>query len=383
MTQACFGSAVHLKTNRPGCTGTDCGASSTLMNSTRLLPRPCLLTAVALMVLMLVVLIGWHWSRTEAEEPLYGGKRLSEWLYPTLPDFVWIPNDVYGHIHNELWERLVDPSEPARFPVTGWGIDPSTRQPLHLDTNAIPWLIRWMGARPSPWERLRHQIADHLPARLGTWIDSSARTVAMARHYRWQVAAFEGFTSLSTNATAALPALSNLLFRADATMPLTFAIGNIGPEGLGLLTNVLTRAKAPLRDDAALSLGLHYAEATMALPALVRCVERGEASYQVLGAIGRIGGENSRLVPALVTWLNATNTPPGVEFDEDMAILVLGLQGPRARAALPALRSRYLQASAAGDQNDCKLLRRVLKKIAPNEDLLPPPGPGEDSTEWP
>ena len=205
----------------------------------------------------------------------------------------------------------------------------------------------------------------------------------MARPYRWQVAAFQGFTLLGTNATAALPSLSNLLSRADAGMPLTFAIGNLGPEGLALLTNVLTRAKPSLRDGAALSLGLHYAEATMALPALIRCVERGGASYDVLGAIGRIGGENPRLVPALQAWLDTTNMPPGVEFDDSMAILILGLQGPRARAAIPALRSRYLQASAAGDLNDCKLLRRVLKNIAPNDNLLPPPGPGENSTEWP
>jgi hypothetical protein len=353
------------------------------MNRTRPFPGLHHPTVVALLVLVLAAFVGWRSWQTQPEEPSYGGEKLSEWLYPTAPDFVWIPNDVYGHIHDEFWDRLVDPAGGPRFMPTALGFDPGAGEPPHVDTNAIPCLTRWMGTRASPWDRLRHKAAGCLPARLGAWIDAPGPTTWGPRHIRWQVAAYKGLTLLGTNATAALPALSNLLMRADADLPLAFAIGNIGPQGLTLLTNVLTGANAPLRDRAALALGLHHEEATMALPALVRCVERGGSSYDVLGAIGRIGGEHPGLVPALVAWLDATNMPPGAEFNESMAMLVLGLQGQRARAAIPALRSRYKGASAAGDLNTCKLLRRVLKNVAPSEDLLPPPGPGEDGTDWP
>jgi hypothetical protein len=353
------------------------------MNRTRPLSGSRRPRAIALLVLLLAALLGWLWWQTHPDEPVYGGKRLSEWLYPTARDFIWIPNDVYGHIHDEFWGRLVDPAASPRLTPTAIGVGLEADVTPPLDTNAIPWLIRWMGTRPSAWDRLRHLAAGCLPARLGTWLDSSTPTMWGPRYLRWQVAAFKGFTLLGTNATVALPALSNLLLRADADMPLTFAIGNIGPQGLVLLTNVLAHAKAPLRDNAALALGLHASEATRALPALVACVERGAASYQVLGAIGRIGGESPRLVPALVTWLDATNAPPGVEFDESMAILVLGLEGPPARPAIPVLRSRYQRAAAAGNTATCRLLRRALKHIAPNEESLPPPGPGEDGTDWP
>jgi len=145
----------------------------------------------------------------------------------------------------------------------------------------------------------------------------------------------------------------------------------------------LTSTNAQLRDQAALALGLGAAEASMALPALVECVGRGAASYHVLGAIGRIGGEDARLVPALVQLLAMTNAPSGGTFDEAMATLVLGLQGHRAQAAISVLRARYDSATTTGDGLNRKLLRRVLKSISPQEIHLPAPALGEEGEDWP
>jgi hypothetical protein len=354
------------------------------MHSPRTLPRQHRFLAVAFTVLLLGALTAWRWHRTHPPEPVFGGKRLSEWLFPMAWDFDWIPNDVYGHIHDELWERLIHPSDSSPASAMATASGPGVAGPPHLDTNAIPWLIRWMGARPTRWDLVRHRLADHLPDRLAKLMDPFPATRWGERHIRWHVAACEGFTLLGTNATTALPALSNLLSSTtNADLPLTSAIANIGPQGIAVLTNALTSTNAQRRDQAALALGLHYAEAGMALPVLVGCVERGVASYHVLGAIGRIGGEDPRVVPALVRLLTMTNLPPGGALDQAMAILVLGLQGHRAQAAIPLLQARYESAIATGDIINRKLLRRVLICISPHKIQLPPPAPGEAGDDWP
>lgn len=354
------------------------------MHSPRGLPRHRSFLAVAFTVLLLGALAGWRWRLAHPREPDYGGKRLSEWFYPTAWDFNWIPNDVYGHIHHEFWDRQVHPSDSSPAATMAMGFEPRIGEPPHLDVNAIPWLIRWMGERPTRWDRIRHQAASRLPTRLAKWMDPFPATMWGERHIRWHIAAYEGFIFLGTNAMTALPALSNLLSSiTNVDLPLTCAIANTGPQGMAVLTNALTSTNAQLRDQAALALGLQYAKASMALPALVGCAERGIASYQVLGAIGRIGGEDPRLVPALVRLLTMTNVPPGGAVDEAMAILLLGLQGHQAQAAIPVLRARYESATATGDIVNRKLLRRVLKCISTQEIQLPPPAPGEEGDDWP
>jgi len=56
------------------------------------------------MILALVTL----WLRGHKQEPAYQRKSLTQWLYNEDPDYVRMPNDVYGHIHNELWEAVVN-----------------------------------------------------------------------------------------------------------------------------------------------------------------------------------------------------------------------------------------------------------------------------------
>jgi len=310
---------------------------------------------------------------------------LSQLFYNDSPDFVWIPNDVYGHVHDELWSRLVDPSSRGSAAARWEDAGEATEAGSGIGTNAIPWLIRWMQARPSPWDRMRQQAAGWLPDRLSSWVDPSRASTWGQPHTRRHIAAFAAFSELGSNAAPALPALSALLKRADADLPLTWAIANIGPTGMSVLTNLLTTTtNADLRDNAALALGLHYEKARMALPALVSCVQSGHASYAVMGAIGRIGGEDRRLVPALVSHLRGTNSPPGATLEDAMAYLVLGLQGHRAQAALPVLIARYQAAPALTSDPTRRLLRRVVKHISPKaEKRLPPPEPGENSEDWP
>src|SRR5215469_16360635 len=112
-------------------------------------PRQRPFLAVAFTGLLVGALTAWHWFRTLPREPVYDGKTLSEWFFPMAWDFNWIPNDLYGHIHDELWDQLVRPSDslPASSKVIA--VDPGAAGPPHLDTNAIPWLVGWMGVQPT------------------------------------------------------------------------------------------------------------------------------------------------------------------------------------------------------------------------------------------
>ena len=97
--------------------------------------------------------LGWLGFRNR--EPVYQGKTLTNWLYDE-DHTVWMPNNVYGHIHNELWEALVSGGYAARERETetafrGGGdesVDPGVFVTQHLGTNAIPRLLELLSSRP-------------------------------------------------------------------------------------------------------------------------------------------------------------------------------------------------------------------------------------------
>ncbi len=334
-----------------------------------------------------VIIAAVHGCRSSPRQPSYSGKTLSQWLRNGSRDFVWIPNDVYGHIHDELWRQLVtSPGEPLTYSnaLAARLNHPLEDQGLCLDTNAIPWLIQWMEVRPTGWDRLNEWLGARLPSAVAPRVLPYSGTGAAERSFRWHIAAFEGFRLLRTNAEPALLSLSNLARRTGGDLPLTWAMANIGPAGIAVLTNLLASTNAVLRDNAALALGLEYEKARTALPALVDCIERGQAGYHVLGAVGRTGGDDPRLVPALTGLLASTNLALPGELDESMALLVLGLKGYQARPAVPVLVARYYASSTNEPALSRRLLRRVIKTILPSaEQELPPPGPTEASSVWP
>jgi len=352
------------------------------------------LLSPARQVLGTLVLIGvlailwWNRRPTTAKEPVYEGKTLSQLLFHGQADFIWMPNDFYGHIHDELWSELVSPPvvEETRSPPAIQVYNPLSR----IDTNTIPLLLQWMGAKSTPWDRIRDMIAERLPLKLGFFSDPYMLGGWSSRAGRWRIAACEGFGWLGTNAEPVLPALSNLLHAAESgtpqggldNVPLTLAVGSIGPRGVALLTNFLTTTNTGLRDDVALALG--YGHSPVALPALVACVQRGQAGYHVLGAIGRIGGKHPGLVPAIIKLLELNPLPARMDLDEDMAMLVLGLQGAEAQPAIPLLLARYRALAEDERATSRVFLRRVIRSISSEaEAQLPSPREDETSAAWP
>jgi hypothetical protein len=341
-------------------------------------------------VLLLTILAGLTWVPTLVhrgppgpKEPMYKGKRLSQWLYNDSPDFIWIPNDVYGHIHDELWEELKQ-EDPDSKEDTGYVLSIPPKTEWQIDARAIPPLLSWMAAKPTAFDRLCSRMADKLPLRIRTWVYPYSISLWSSRCERWQIAAFEGFSLLSTNAEPALPALSNLLYTTEPSLPLTWAIASVGPKGVSVLTNALLSTNGALHDDCALALGLEREQARMAIPALASCVERGYASYHVLGALGRIGGDCSAVIPALTRLLQENESIANTNLNSSMAILLLGLQGERSQMALPALTGLYLKSRELEDNNDRRLLRRAIKRISPSaEAQLPEATESEKLTNWP
>src|ERR1019366_7551600 len=103
------------------------------------------------------------------------------------------------------------------------------------------------------------------------------------------------------------------------------------------------------------------------------------------GALGRIGCDDPRLVPALVRLLEAKDAQADPKVDTGMAFLLLGLQREKARVAarLVIAEYRFLVRERIVAANR-RFYRGILSAIAPDlETQLPPRPSDEESRSWP
>ena len=332
------------------------------------------------------------WLRVVEFEPRYDGRTLSHWLRNTDPGFQWIPNDFYGHIHDELWSQLTQSSpvpsgaSPGQSNAASGPVGPK----LELGVEAVPWLVSWMRARPSGMEHLVASLLPHLPSTWYPWLSRYDDSPWTGRSGRWHVAAQEGFSRLGIRASNAVPQLAPLLLNEDEALPVALSLASLGPSGVSVLIRALEGTNAPLRETAALALGMSVTRE--AIPALVHCVELGQSSYQVLGAIGRIEPRQPGVIPPLIrrlrAWETAARGTQRAPFTMEgwMAVLLLGLQGPAASNAVPVLIRLHGATPETVNPIDSerRLLRRVIRVISPeSERQLPPPQPRDESDDWP
>ncbi len=321
---------------------------------------------------------------------------MSQWLRNSDPGFVWLPNDLYGHIHDEFWGLLIAPpqvtSDPARpqetptnTPTAPTPVDPVPK----LGPEAIPWLVTWMGERPSALDRVVRRLLPHFPSAWYAWLSRFDDSPWTGRAGRWQVAAQNGFSLLGTRASNAVPQLAPLLSGDDAALPVALSLTSLGPSGISVLIDALNGTNASLRDTVALALGM--SQTREGIPALIRCVERGQSSYHVLGAIGRIEAKQPAVIAPLIRRLEALEfargtNPLALGLDDSMAVLLLGLQGSSASNAVPILIRLHgaTQVTTTEPDSERRLLRRVIRTVSPgSERRLPPPGPRDDDDDWP
>ena len=182
----------------------------------------------------------------------------------------------------------------------------------------------------------------------------------MLRCGRQSGGSFDGFAELGALAEPALPELSNLLNQPNPDLPLAWAIAQIGPKGIAVLTNALTHPRGEVRDLAALSLGLEGPAATSAVPVLLTLIDRGDASYQILGALGRIGCEPPQAAPVLTRHLERIASGDA-DDPFGMTILLLGFCGEAARPAVPRLLTLYKEAGPT----ERAAIRQALNRIDP------------------
>ena len=329
-----------------------------------------------------IIVVSW----TTEQQPSYQGKTLSQWLRNEDPDFVWLPTDVYGHIHDELWDQLIHraPNTGVRILATPLLSDPRSEALRQIGTNAVPWLLRWMNVRDTALDWGLVHFSNRLPAVVRNLLPYLPEVGWSGRAGRWNIAAFDGFVLLGTNVAYALPALSEPIKHGELGLPRAWAIASLGPAGIACLSQVLQSTNRGSVDDAALALGMEGEAARAALPALLDAVEHGRASYHVLGAIGRIDPRQPRLVPALLRLLEASPPPGPADFDETMALLLLGLQGEGAAPAIPLLQRKFAAEQSPNAVHWRRLLRRVILAIEPAAAAtVPLPDSEVDGDEWP
>jgi hypothetical protein len=158
---------------------------------------------------MLLTVVGLAaWQRLRTREPVYQGKRLSEWLREA--------------IDNQSGDGL-------QFPET----EPAAMDAVRaIGTNGLPALIRMMEAKDSPLKRTLVELAYF------------ARTPSLIRlcppmAYDLQRMGAFGLSALGTNASPAVPPLKNLLVKRRS-FPALNALLFIGRDGVVALSQALT-----------------------------------------------------------------------------------------------------------------------------------------------
>src|SRR5262245_48497011 len=133
---------------------------------------------VFLSVLVLGIVVFWFANR-EPAEPVYHGKKLSEWL--------------------EVKTR-------SMAPVDFQSYEQSADAVRHIGTSALPYLLQWIVYEPTPWKQELIGFASKLPGNA----DGLVRTMLYRGRDRRCLQAILGFQMLGSMARDAEPELVRL-----------------------------------------------------------------------------------------------------------------------------------------------------------------------------
>src|SRR6266536_4295309 len=168
--------------------------------------RRVMLIVAGVLVAVVVAILVWPGER----EPVYQGKRLSEWL--------------------ELYLN------------TGKSREPSVAV-RHIGTNAVPWLLEWLEHNDLPnWKLGFLGSAEKLPRAVR---DSSVfrKAIRFVIKRPSNVAAINGFEILGTDARSAIPALTRMMndsMNRGRAVRATLALVMIGKDAIPALLGALT-----------------------------------------------------------------------------------------------------------------------------------------------
>jgi len=249
--------------------------------------------AIAWVVLLVVIAAVAAFCALRPREPVYEGKRLSEWLRD-LDD-----NTLAADSRNRAVGAV-----------------------LQIGSNCVPTLVE-----------LLHSSDSWLKRRLMESVGNQSRirfhfTTAQERR-GW---AIQGIKVLGP---AAIPMLIDLLNDKGAMTTAMICLSQVGPEVVWPLTRTLTNEAPRVRSAAIVTLGLLRSNGQVAVPALVARLESDEDNRvraSAANALGYIGKDPEVAVPALVKHLS--DADPTIRAQAALALAKFGRQ---AQAGVPML----------------------------------------------
>ena len=232
---------------------------------------------LAVVAVALVGVIVWQALSCE-REPVYQGKRLSEWLK------TYMTANLNQRIQAEL-----EAHEAVR----------------RIGTNAIPTLLRMLRAKDSPLKVKLMDLAER---------HNIIKVYITAED--WNSEAVSGFEVLGTNAQSAVPALTRIVDQNISPTSRYYAIqalSGIGPpaaEAVPSLLRCATDTDPEVRGVAIVALGYIHAEPDRVVPVLMNALHDpdSEVRESTLVALERFGPDAKLAVPALVELLNDPNS---------------------------------------------------------------------------
>lgn len=269
-------------------------------------------------------------------EPVYQGKKLSEWL------------DMYGGHHGE--------SSNTEMEEAGAAI-------RYIGTNALPTMLKWIHCERTRGSLELNSAIDRLPGRLS---DSDfLHSVATSKAEKRANAAVLAFEILGAQAAPAIPYLAELTRDTrfpDTAATATGALARIGDNALPALEAASTNGMKKVRFSAVLSFYCYRqsSNSTVAARALVRRLNDAdpEVSNLAAGVLAAFQRDADIVVPALT---NSLQSASGVR--RTMALYSLSHFGKEARSAVPAVLPLLRDPGATTRRGATNALREIAPEL--------------------
>ena len=285
---------------------------------------------------------------TQAAEPVYDGKVLSEWLLA-------LHADLSDEEQIAATQQNVDPAKLLEQKQSR--AQEAIRQ---IGTNGLPTLLDIISVEQ--WDRKK--VLDKLKSK--DFQKAAGNKDIPTEVFR--ELAVDGFGILGTNAEPAIPQLTKLLYGSpECQSEVACALVHIGPKGFAVLTNAMNNDDlvGVLVQTIGQKGGGDVKTVTRILISALKdssAAVRGNAAYFLSGKDATLA------VPALIPMLDDSQ-----EYPRQRAALALGSFGPAAKSAVPKLWSHYTNSPDVFVMGALKAIDKEIARQA--EEFLVNSGP--------